>query len=170
MEKLSSELWGQLLCFLSDLFEQVSSVKISDDGVRSGQAAPAQSGQLSCTCPWPSIPRDRSAHPSPMLAKHFTAHASLRTDWPHHLRRWESGLWLIESYCWIPTLPCRQSRLILCGTWRYRQPARLTLRSEACLVALCTVTHAFPPATLLCLFGLVLLSKILPRRGKDVSG
>ena len=116
-------------------------------GAQPSPAAQSVSKTLHSAC----LPADRLAAPSQALGKWAV------TD--------------LESCCWIPALPCHQSRLILCGTWRHRQPAQLTLSSEACLVAFCAVTHhAFPPLTLLCLFCLVLLIKILPRRGKDVSG
>ena len=132
----------------------------------------AQSGQLSCTCPWPSIPTGQ-IFPSITSASKTLHSACLPADRlaapSQALGKW--AVTDLESCCWIPALPCHQSRLILCGTWRHRQPAQLTLSSEACLVAFCAVTHhAFPPLTLLCLFCLVLLIKILPRRGKDVSG
>lgn len=55
----------------------------------------ADSGQLSCTCPWPSVPVGQILLSIPTARKHLKAHASLWIGWPHRPDRQESTLLLI---------------------------------------------------------------------------
>lgn len=143
----------------------------------------ADSGQLSCTCHWSSVPKGQFLLSITTARKHLKVHASLWMGWPHLLLLPSTLTHTQESTLLLIYRVTASEKVVLVSSpsvpihcvWFYVAHGETVttsiakkpeLRGQSCCFFFCRVAHlylALPSTKLLCLFALVLLIKILSR-------